>query len=225
MFDRIEFRAAIDAGWEYLPGHETRADVGDDRKLRGTAIVFNKRSLNLGGFFEIIRPQAVDRTIESKAEVRALVDHETRLVIGNTSAGTLGLKKDKTGLRVDIDVPNTTYGKDLVEVVRRGDVHGMSFRFRVMPDGDEWDILPDGTLIRYVNDMQFDEVSAVTFPAYTDTQIDVLRKVGMLDMRTAQRSLAAFQERSRGNIEWLRRMEKLKASAIWQSLPIARAVA
>lgn len=223
MFGPIEFRAAAAAGMEYRavglvvdPDHRHRraVDLEDDQKsIQGTAIVFNKRSLNLGGWFEIIRPQAVDRTLgDAASEVRALVDHETRLVIGNSQSGTMKMKKGKTGLGVTIEMPATTYARDLTEVVRRGDVHGMSFRFRVMPDGDEWDIMPDGTIVRYVNDMRFDEVSVVTFPAYTDTDVEVLREIGMLDDRNAKRSLEAFQSKQRQNVEWLRRLEKIKAN-------------
>jgi len=226
MFGPIEFRAAAAAGMEYRavgmvvdPEHRHRraVDLEDDQKtLRGTAIVFNKRSLNLGGWFEVIRPSAVDRTLaDSAAEVRALVDHETRLVLGNSQAGTMKMKKGKTGLQVDIDMPATTYARDVTEVVRRGDVHGMSFRFRVMPDGDEWDLLPNGDIVRYVNDMRFDEVSVVTFPAYDATDVEVLREIGMLDDRNAKRSLEAYQVKQRQNVEWLRRLERVKAAG-WQ---------
>jgi len=231
MYGPTEFRALAAAGMEFRPmglyqfrtagaagSSSTRAsDVSEDadgKTLRGTAIVFNKRSLNLGGWFEIIRPEAVDRTLADKeAEVRALVDHETRLVLGNSQRGTLRMKKGKTGLGVEIDTPATSYARDTVEVVRRGDVHGMSFRFRALDD--EWDLLPNGDIVRYVNDMRFDEVSIVTFPAYDQTDVEVLREQAFLDDRNAKRSLELFQSKGRANVEWLRRMEKLKSNG-WQ---------
>lgn len=140
-----------------------------DRKLRGYAIVFESLSVDLGGFREIIAPSAVDRTLKNNLEVRALVDHETRLVLGNTHAGTLQLRKDRSGLLALVDPPDTTYANDLMKVIDRGDVNGMSFRFRIMPDGQQWDEDADGQLIRTITDMTVDEVSFVTFPAYPDT--------------------------------------------------------
>ena len=162
---------------------DLRVDASEDKTLRGHAIVFNTRSVNLGWFYEVIKPEAVDRTLNEALDVRALVDHDSAKVLGRTTAGTLRLAKDRTGLKVAIDPPNTSYGKDIVESVGRGDVTGMSFRFRVMPDGDEWEELPDGTLLRHVTDMTVDEVSIVTFPAYAETDINV-----------AKRSFEAFRQ-------------------------------
>lgn len=177
----ISARAAAD-GFEIRSFAEARIDRSDDRRLRGYAIVFNQRSVNLGGFVEIIVSSAVDRTLREALDVRALVDHDTSKVLGRTTSGTLELKKDRKGLMAAIDPPNTSYARDIVESVERGDVSGMSFRFRVMPDGQEWDVDEDGIYIRTITDMTMDEVSIVTFPAYEATTVDV-----------AQRALAAFQ--------------------------------
>jgi hypothetical protein len=224
MYGLTVFERAAKLGMEILPGHETRAEIDSTRKIKGTAIVFNKRSLNLGGFFEIIRPEAVDRTLKNTdAEVRALIDHETRLVLGNSKSGTLELKKDKVGLKVSIDTPATSYAKDLVEVIDRRDVHGMSFRFRVMPDGDEWEFLPDGTLVRFVNDMEFDEVSVVTFPAYDATDVTIASREITVDATVARRSLDAFMARQGNNVDWLRRYTKLKETRGWKDSLIGRA--
>lgn len=152
----------------FTPG-ECRLDDSNGKRIRGMAIVFNSRSVNLGGFFEIIAPTAVDRTLREAGDVRALVDHDTAKVLGRTRSGTLALKKERTGLSIAVDPPNTSYSTDIQESLSRGDVSGMSFRFRVMPDGDEWDE-EDGILIRTIHDMRFDEVSVVTFPAYEATE-------------------------------------------------------
>jgi HK97 family phage prohead protease len=188
----------VDLELRYVAG-DVRADAEAMRRIDGHAVVFNERSVDLGGFTEIILPQAVDRTLREALDVRALVDHESSKVIGRTRAGTLTLRKDKKGLRVDIDTADTTAGRDILVSVRRGDVSGMSFAFRVMPNGDEWRE-EDGMLIREVHDMTIREVSIVSFPAYTQTDVSV-----------AKRSLAAFQQTHAGSrVEWLRKQNRLR---------------
>src|SRR5690349_13705723 len=81
---------------------ESRIQSEDGKKLRGYAIVFGSMSVDLGGFRELIAPEAVDRTLGAAADVRALVDHDSGKVIGRTRAGTLQLKKDSKGLAVMI---------------------------------------------------------------------------------------------------------------------------
>src|SRR6185369_11561733 len=91
--DTIERRAFV----------ECRIDAIDNRRLRGYAIVFNARSQNLGGFQEVIAPEAIDRTFKEALDVRALVNHDSAKVIGRLRAGTLQMQKDATGLRVTIE--------------------------------------------------------------------------------------------------------------------------
>jgi HK97 family phage prohead protease len=174
---------------------EVRVDLTDDRKIRGMAIVFNSRSVDLGGFTEIIAPDAVDRSLG--ADVRALVDHDSSKIIGRTRAGTLLLRKTSRGLQVEIDPPNTSYARDILESVSRGDVTGMSFGFRVL--SDDWR-MEDGQPLREVTDMELSEVSVVTFPAYPATDVTV-----------AQRSLRQFQETQMGgSVEMLKRVHRAR---------------
>ena len=92
------------------PKEERRYSLGelqadeDGRRIRGYAIVFNRMSLDLGGFRERIVPEAVNRTLDEALDVRALVDHDTSKIIGRTRAGTLRIQKDGHGLRVEIDL-------------------------------------------------------------------------------------------------------------------------
>lgn len=158
--------------------------------IRGYAIVFDRLSENLGGFREIIKASAVDRTLKDGVDLRALVDHDSAKPIGRQSAGTLRVEKDGHGLRIEVDPPNTTAGQDIVESIRRRDVTGMSFAFRLMPDGDDWDFKTDPPT-RMVTDMLIREVSVVTFPAYPSTEV-------------AMRSLAARRASAGFTVERMR---------------------
>lgn len=177
---------------------ELRVDAMDGRKIRGYAIVFDSLSQDLGGFKERIMPSAVDRTLSEALDVRALIDHDSSKVIGRTRAGTLEIRKDHRGLRVMIDPPNTSAANDILESIRRGDITGMSFGFRTLED--DWHI-EDGMDVRDVTDMRISEVSIVSFPAYTAT-----------DVQVATRSLKAFREQREAgmSIEWARKLHQIK---------------
>jgi HK97 family phage prohead protease len=138
--------------------------------LTGHAVVFDSLSLDLGGFREIIRPEAVMRTLAEGSDLRALWNHDSSMPIGRVSAGTLAIRKDARGLVAEIDPPNSASA--YVESIRRGDVSGMSFAFQALED--DWRM--DGeTVIRELTDMIMSEVSAVTFPAYPATDIGVVK--------------------------------------------------
>lgn len=126
-------------------------------------IVFDVKSDPIMFFREIIRPQAVDRLFRTKMDVRALVDHDPAKILGRLTANTLHLTKESKALRAEIDPPNTSYARDLIVSIRRGDITGGSFTFRTITD--QWHT-EDGEEIREILDMEVFEVSAVTFPAY-----------------------------------------------------------
>lgn len=156
-------------------GVEIRAAEGK-RTLSGYAAVFNSDTTIGDWWIERIDAHAFDEAV--KGDVRALVDHDTGRVIGRTKSGTLRLEVDSRGLKVEIDVPNTTDGNDLWELVERGDISGMSFGFRVTRQ--EWDETGDMP-VRTILEVELYEVSAVAFPAYDDTEIgkrslDAVRK-------------------------------------------------
>lgn len=135
--------------------------------LEGYAALFNSRSENLGGFTETIQPGAFRASLKSRNDVKLLWNHDSGAVMGSTRAGTLTLTEDERGLKVSATLPDTTYGRDARELVRRGDVTGFSFGFS-MParGGDEWS--SDGTE-RVLKSVRLHEVSLVAFPAYPAT--------------------------------------------------------
>ncbi|MBB4272781.1 HK97 family phage prohead protease [Rhizobium mongolense] len=146
-------------------GVEVRAD-SDKRTLVGYAAKFD-RLASIGGYFdEKIAAGAFTDAI--KGDIRALVDHDPGRVIGRTKSGTLRLREDGVGLAVEIDIPNTSDGNDLWELVSRQDISGMSFGFRVTKE--TWDET-GATPVRTIEKLELHEVSAVAWPAYEDTTI------------------------------------------------------
>lgn len=141
--------------------------AGDSgKKVGGYAAVFNSET-DIGGYFrEIIAPGAFADAL--KGDVRALIDHDSGRVIGRSTAGTLRLAEDKTGLSVEIDLPDTTDGRDIATLIERGDISGMSFGFIVTKQ--TWDETGDVPK-RTIEAVELHEVSIVAFPAYDDTTI------------------------------------------------------
>lgn len=155
-------------------GVETRADGG--RTLTGYAATFY-READPGteyqlwdNTYERILPGAFDRAV-AEDDVRALVNHDSSQIVGRKSAGTLRLSTDSRGLKYEIDLPDTTAGRDIAESVKRGDITGSSFGFMV--DEQAWRSLPDGREIRELVALRLLDVGPVTFPAYEATNVAV----------------------------------------------------
>lgn len=152
---------------------ELRVEPGPGGKdvIRGYAAVFRSPSVDLGGFKEVILPGAFDRGL-ADADVRALVNHDPSLLLGRNTAGTLRLAVDDRGLAVEIDPPGTYASDDLLKNIRLKNITGMSFRFYVAAGGDNWRNGPEGVL-RELTDVEIDDVSVVTYPAYKATEVSV----------------------------------------------------
>ena len=153
---------------------ETRVSAEFRMELSGQKIVgyaakfAPNRSQDLGGFIEQIDPQAFTRSLKAGADVRALIDHNPSLILGRTLSGTLQLSTDSTGLLVEITPPDTSYSRDLMVSLERGDVTQMSFAF--ITKQDSWD-KEESLNIRTLLDVDLHDVSAVTYPAYLNTDI------------------------------------------------------
>lgn len=182
--DGLEVRHATD-----LP-FEVRAE-GDDAEIQfeGYAAPFNRRSqLIFGEFVEVIAPGAFRDAI-ARDDVRFVVNHDPNLVLArhrNVADDTMELREDTVGLRVSARMAPTTYARDLATVIRRGDVSGMSFRFRALDE--RWDIIRggelDGVVERTLLAVELRDVSVVTYPAYLDTSASV-RGLGLASLATA----------------------------------------
>ena len=155
-----------------LPIQELRVDDTLDGKIVGHASVFDSWSETLGGIFpfkEIVRKGTFTETIKLD-DIRALFNHDPNYVLGRNVAGTLELEEDDIGLRVVITPPDTSWANDLIKNLRRGDISQMSIGFIVLED--TWGT-QDGIDIREIKKVQLFDVSIVTHPAYTQTDVGV----------------------------------------------------
>ena len=132
--------------------------------IRGYAAVYNSDSEWMGGFYEQIEAGAFDSVLEN--DVRAYFNHDENLLLGRVSSGTLRISTDKRGLFYEVDLPNTTYANDLVELMKRGDVNQSSFAFLI--EKDRWE-QRDGITYRIIEKVsRLLDVSPVAQPAYPD---------------------------------------------------------
>lgn len=149
---------------------------GKPSRLIGYAAVFNKPSERMvsweGDFIEFIDPGAFTRTLADGDDVQANVGHRGGVqALGRTTSGTLKLSVDGTGLLSEIMPPDTQAGRDIMELVRRGDLSKMSFAFQTVTDKVERgkDITdPD---VRTLLEVKLFDVSIVDRPAYPDTSV------------------------------------------------------
>ena len=165
----------------HIEGLEVREIEGDkgveSRIVGGYVNKFNKPSeimIDRWGdeFIEVISESAFTKTLETKTQ-KALWNHNTDLVLGSVASGTLNLFVDGVGLRCEITLPNTTWGNDAYESIKRGDVDGMSFGFRCIEDMWSKTQYEDREIYkRTILEVELFEVSPCVFPAYSDSQID-----------------------------------------------------
>lgn len=146
----------------------TRDEETGEKVIEGYFAVFNSETELWPGAYEEIDPSAFDSTLGN--DVRALIDHDTRLVLGRNKAGTLELRTDGHGLygRVRVN-PQDGDAVNLYERVKRGDVDQCSFGFNVNREETDW--REDGTVKWRLLDIDLHEVSVCTFPAYPDTSV------------------------------------------------------
>ena len=145
-------------------GVELREE-GDTLTAIGYASVFDSLSQNLGGFVERVAPGAFRSTLK-QADVRALFNHEPDYLLGRTGNGTLRLSEDDRGLHYEVDLPDTTLGRDVATLLRRGDLYGSSFGFRVIDDS--WSETEDGYPLRTLHEVALRDCGPVCFNAYPD---------------------------------------------------------
>jgi len=153
---------------------ELRAEEDDKGpRLEGYAARWNVLSTGIRPFRERMLPGAFKRSLERAADdIAAIWNHNTDLVLGRRSNGSLELAEDDRGLRVVIHPPDTQWGRDAVTSVKRKDVTGMSFGFSVTrPEGERWVRGTNDEPVRELLDVDLMEISPATFPIYPGTRV------------------------------------------------------
>ena len=140
--------------------------------IRGYAAVYNSDSEWMGGFYEQIATGAFDDVLDN--DTRAYFNHDENLLLGRVSSGTLRLGTDARGLYYEVDLPNTSYANDLVELMKRGDVNQSSFAFLI--ESDRWEER-DGKTYRIIEKVsRLLDVSPVAQPAYPDATSELVTR-------------------------------------------------
>lgn len=192
----------------------TNDDTHGDH-IVGRPIVYNSRT-DLGWFDEIIERGALDEA--DLKDVRFLVNHDTSKIPlarsrRNNENSTMQMTVDTEGMtiRVNLDTENNTEAKNLYSAIKRGDITGMSFMFSI--DDEEWSELESDHPTRHIRKIgQVLEVSAVTFPAYEDTEISARAKETLDSVKaTLDNVRAQSVETGKDQLE----LEKLKAKYLF----------
>lgn len=146
---------------------ETREENGE-LKIEGYFAVFNSVYQIFDDLSESIAPGAFDETLGE--DIRALIDHNTRLVLGRNKAHTLELRVDSHGLFGSITInPKDQDAMNLYARVQRGDVDQCSFGFDIL--SEDYDVREDGSVHWTIKKVKLYEVTVCTFPAYEETNV------------------------------------------------------
>lgn len=171
----------------------TTRDENGEMVIEGYFAVFNSPYEIIKGGIETVAPGAFTDALDG--DVRALINHDTTLVLGRTTAGTLTLEQDEIGLwgRIVIN-PNDGDAVNCYERVKRGDVSQCSFGFDITEENT--DILPDGTTHWTIVKVRLHEVSVVTFPAYDATFVQA--RAAEVEARKAEAWKAIMMNKLKG---------------------------
>jgi HK97 family phage prohead protease len=155
---------------------ELRSEVKGNT-LTGYASTFGTYA-DLGSYVEMFAPTAFDATLADPAtDVRAYYQHDSSMLLGRQSSGTLRVWTDSQGLGFELSLPQTSYANDVRALAERGDLGGMSIGFR--PNEESWSTLGDRELRTHISVAALIEVSPVSVPAYGDTTVQ-LRSIAEL---------------------------------------------
>ena len=181
---------------------EIRAENNEENGnyITGRPIIYDSKT-DLGWFDEVIERGALDKT--DLKDVRFLVNHNTDMIPlarsrNNNANSTMQMSVDEDGMaiRVNLDTENNVEAKSLYSAIQRGDISGMSFMFSI--NDEEWSDLDTDHPTRHIREIgQVLEVSAVTFPAYEDTEISARDKEALDSAKATLESVKLLDSNKR----------------------------
>tara|TARA_R100000365_G_C2741526_1_gene70194 strand:- start:633 stop:1364 length:732 start_codon:yes stop_codon:yes gene_type:complete len=186
-------RRVFDSPVEFRAAPEGSASPG---VLTGYACVFNapSRALSdywLGEFTESVDPGAFGAPVEGMLDLRlhtrviGRTNHDSNQLLGTTDAETLRVFLDDVGVRYEIDLPDTSYARDLAVSAKRGDYRYSSFAFRTLPDGEEWEFDSNDQLMRRITSARLIDVAPVADPAYWASSTEMKRSFDLEQIRAS----------------------------------------
>lgn len=134
----------------------------------GVAMRYGAKSKPIDGKFrEVFTPGAFARTIKNQ-DVQAHLEHHGPY-LGRTENGTLRLTDSRSELAYELDLPDTSAGRDAAHLLERGDIRGSSIGFRAIPAQVKWTVDDDGMALRSVAEARLSLVDLTVSPAYPDS--------------------------------------------------------
>lgn len=148
--------------------------TASNKKLVGYAVRWNSLSEVIWDEFrEQFAPGAFRDSLATGTDVRALYEHNHSQLLGRTKSGTLLLSEYDTGLRFELTPPNTQLGNDVLALVERGDITGMSFGFRALKESWEINAAP---YVRTVTAAELREITVTSMPAYPESGVEIAHR-------------------------------------------------
>ena len=179
---------------------ELRALDGESRTIEGYAIRFDEWSVDLGGFYEIIRPTAITQELVDASDIIMNIDHDNERLLARSKQGkgTLQLELRADGLYFKFDAPATANGDELLFNVRAGNLTECSFAFSVgdAPDDDRWYRDEQGTLRREINFIKgLYDTSIVVKAAYPTTSVSARSQEVMATVSEVDKIMDGIDEK------------------------------
>jgi HK97 family phage prohead protease len=149
----------------------------NSRTIKGTAVVFNVKSVDLGGFQEIVLPEAITQELIDRSDIVMLFNHNGMMVPlarSRNGKGSLMVTVTDTGVDFEFEAKNTALGTEVLEAIKAGDLSACSFAFRVAENGCKWVKVTNEMYLRTISEIDLiKDLSIVIDPAYTETSCDM----------------------------------------------------
>lgn len=191
-----------------------------DWPLVGLGVPYGDFSADLGGFREFFSPGAFTRSLQQRADVPLLYDHNPAKVLARTSVGTMRLWESAEGLFVEARPVDTTLSRDVQELVATRHVRGLSVGFRLI--GDRWSENSLGEIIRQVIEAELYELSVVLFPAYASTTVSWKRSASVAENKSRFGADSSITSLPCDRTRYLKELEYLAAKERERLEPLIR---